>query len=347
MIRFALMVAALLGFALTAALCGLQVPLRQVLRGQPEPPARPQPAAQEKEKTPEEDVLPCPATPPPLWGGLSLALGTLAAAGIGWTAACAAQPELLLGDGLTTRLVIALGGALAFGAVGAADDWAAQRARSVLGLRRAPRLALEICAAALTVAALAAGGWLAGGVSLPGAGYVSLGGAAPVLWGAWLVALAECARMADGADGTVCGAAFAAMLGLMLALTRLGWFALAVAPAAAAGAAMAFLLWNFPPARLRCGRTGCLFLAGLAGCGPLAAGWPELAVPLALPFWLEGGMVALQILWVRLRGRALLCGAPLHRWLQKRGAGPVTVFYVFCALALAGAALTVLWAKGL
>lgn len=71
---------------------------------------------------------------------------------------------------------------------------------------------------------------------------------------------------ADGADGTVCGAAFAAMLGLMMLETQLGWFPLAVFPAALAGALMAFLLWDFPPAKLH--------PAGAAACmqqEPLAA----------------------------------------------------------------------------
>ena len=48
-----------------------------------------------------------------------------------------------------------------------------------------------------------------------------LGPLAPVVWLAILVALAESARTADGMDGTVCGCAFIAMLGLMTAMTLL------------------------------------------------------------------------------------------------------------------------------
>ena len=71
-------------------------------------------------------------------------------------------------------------------------------------------------------------------------------------------------------DGTVCGCAFIAMLGLMTAMTLLGWFPLGVLPAALAGALMAFLLWNFYPAKLRPGAVGCQFLAGALGCVPLS-----------------------------------------------------------------------------
>ena len=137
------------------------------------------------------------------------------------------------------------------------------------------------------------------------------------------------------------------MLGLMLCMTVLGWFPLAVLPAALAGALMAFLLWNFPPAKLRLGSVGSLFLAGALGCIPLCIGWPDLALPLGLPYWLEGGMVFLQIVIYKLsHGRKqLFRTAPLHRWMEVRGSGSVQIFYAFCAAVLLGAALALQWAK--
>ena len=267
----------------------------------------------------------------------------LAAVGVGWTAACVAQPELLGTESLlTTRLLIALFGALCFGAVGLADDVVRLRHRSPLGLRRPVRLALEAASGTLVLALLGLNHCLPDGLAVPGVGYCTLGPLAPVVWLVILVALAESARTADGMDGTVCGCAFIAMLGLMTAMTLLGWFPLGVLPAALAGALMAFLLWNFYPAKLRPGAVGCQFLAGALGCVPLSVGWPGLTLPLALPYWLEGGMVALQIIvWKASGGRRQLFGtAPLHRWLEKRGFDPVNIFYIFGVLAMLGLALT-------
>ena len=107
----------------------------------------------------------------------------------------------------------------------------------------------------------------------------------------------------------------------------------------------AFLLWNFPPAKLRPGSCGCLYLAGVLGCVPLCIGYAELSIPLALPFWAEGGMVLLQILYHRITGRPLFRAAPLHRWLEARGAGPVTVFYWLCALGVCGLALALAFVR--
>ena len=203
------------------------------------------------------------------------------------------------------------------------------------------------CGGAVVLVLLGARGCLAAGITLPGVGYVDLGIAAPLLWEGLLVALAECARIADGMDGIVCGTSFAAMLGLMGVMTLLGWFPLGVLPAALAGSLMAFLLWNFPPAKLRLGSVGSLFLAGMLGCVPLCIGWPDLTLPLALPFWLEGGMVALQILVCKAsRGRRqLFRSAPLHRWLELRGQSAEQIFYTFCVIAMLGVALTVQLAK--
>ena len=154
----------------------------------------------------------------PLWGGLCAAAGTVAAVGVGWLAACVGQPELLGSEGrLMTRLLTALAGSLAFGAVGLAEDVARMRSPAALGLRRDVRLLLEALAAAFVLLLLRAAGCLPRGLGVPGAGYVLLGSAVPFLWAVLMVALAECARIAERDEGTVCGAAFVAMLALMMA----------------------------------------------------------------------------------------------------------------------------------
>lgn len=332
MIRFALIAASTLGFFLTAALGNLMVPLLRAFQGRwDEPKARQAPGQEAPDAEPER--------PPqaPTMGGLCLMVGVLAAVGVGWTAACVAQPELLGAESLfSVRLLTALLGALLFGGVGLLEDLARIRSRSVLGLRRHTRLGLEIAAGAVVLVLLRARGCLAAGITLPGVGYVDLGIAAPLLWEGLLVALAECARIADGMDGIVCGTSFAAMLGLMGVMTLLGWFPLGVLPAALAGSLMAFLLWNFPPAKLRLGSVGSLFLAGMLGCVPLCIGWPGLTLPLAL-----------QILVCKASQgrRQLFRSAPLHRWLELRGQSAEQIFYTFCVIAMLGVALTVQLAK--
>ena len=179
MIRFALIVASTLGFFLTAALGNFMVPLLRAFGPGQEPEA---PQTSQLQPDSDPDDLPPPATP--TMGGLCLMVGTLAAVGVGWTAACVAEPALLGDEGLwTTRLLIALFGALAFGAVGLADDLARLRRHAPLGLRRPVRLGLEAAAAAAVQVLLAANHCLATGLVLPGLGYCELGVLAPIVWG--------------------------------------------------------------------------------------------------------------------------------------------------------------------
>ena len=303
--RFALAAAVVLGFALTAALCSLFVPLRQVLE------------RREQNQQPVQSEQPRPAPlRAPLWGGLCAAAGTVAAVGVGWLAACVGQPELLGSEGrLMTRLLTALAGSLAFAA---------------LGLRRDVRLLLEALAAAFVLLLLRAAGCLPRGLGVPGAGYVLLGSAVPFLWAVLMVALAECARIAERDEGTVCGAAFVAMLALMMAEAGLGVPGLAVLPAALAGALVALLLWAFPPARLGVGCCGSLLAAGAIGCIPLSLDMTSLTVPLALPFWAAGGLLAAQLLGAKRTGKPLRC------WVKKHKMSPETVFLCSFALSAVG-----------
>ena len=250
---------------------------------------------------------------------------------MGWLAACVGQPELLGSEGrLMTRLLTALAGSLAFGAVGFAEDLARMRSPAALGLRRDVRLLLEALAAAFVLLLLRAAGCLPRGLGVPGAGYVLLGSAVPFLWAVLMVALAECARIAERDEGAVCGAAFVAMLALMMVEAGLGVSGLAVLPGALAGALVALGLWAFPPARLGVGCCGSLLAAGAIGCIPLSLDMTSLTVPLALPFWAAGGLLAAQLLCAKRTGKPLRC------WVKKHKMSPETVFLCSFALSAVG-----------
>jgi phospho-N-acetylmuramoyl-pentapeptide-transferase len=274
-------------------------------------------------------------------------VGTLAAVGVAWSGLCVQMPEAIFGteNHPTTMLLAALGGAFAFAAIGFADDLARLRRRQVVGLRATTRVALEMAVALVTVLYLRASGCLPPAVVLPFAGYQNLGMGGYLVWMLFLVALAESMRVTDTSDGLCAGMAFVAQLALMSAAALLNYFAVSLLPAALAGGLMAFLLWNFPPAKLWNGSTGHLFLAGALGGISLAIGWPALGVLLGLPFLAQGAMVLAQRVFARATGKPLFSAAPLHRWLQKRGWSDVKVCYAFCALEVGVMMLTLLFVR--
>ncbi|MFR9066531.1 MAG: hypothetical protein ACLVJH_05920 [Faecalibacterium prausnitzii] len=179
--RFALAAAVVLGFALTAALCSLFVPLRRVLE------------RREQNQQPAQSEQPRPAPlRAPLWGGLCAAAGTVAAVGVGWLAACVSS-------------------AGAAGQRGSADDAAAHGAgrKPCLwggGSCRGPCPDAQPGGAGAAAgrppfaggtgrgirsfAAAGSEGCLPRGLGVPGAGYVLLGSAVPLCgrcsWWRWL-----------------------------------------------------------------------------------------------------------------------------------------------------------------
>ena len=342
MIRFALIVASTLGFFLTAALGNFMVPLLRAFGPGQEPEA-----PQTSQLQPDSDPTTCRPRPPPTMGGLCLMVGTLAAVGVGWTAACVAEPALLgmraCGPpGSSSRCLgrWPLGPwawPMTWPACAAMPRWASA-ARCGWGWR--PRLLPPCRCCWRPTTALPPGWYCPALVTASLACWPPSCGAAPRRpcrerpGGRWSGrrGLRERVPRDAGPYGSHDHSGLVPAGGAACRIGR--------------GADGAPAL-EFPPAKLLPGSVGSLFLAGALGCVPLSIGWPGLSVPLGLPYWLEGGMVALQILvYQASKGRKQLFGtAPLHRWLEKRGRAPISIFYTFCVFAMLGVALAMQMAK--
>ena len=93
----------------------------------------------------------------------------------------------------------------------------------------------------------------------------------------WLVGIANAVNLIDGMDGLAGGiGAFAAAAMGAIALLQ-GSARGAVLAFALLGALLAFLLFNFPPARIFMGDSGSLFLGLTLAALPLAGGIPRSA----------------------------------------------------------------------
>ena len=80
----------------------------------------------------------------------------------------------------------------------------------------------------------------------------------------------------------------------------------------------------------KAGCCGSLLAAGAIGCIPLSLDMTSLTVPLALPFWAAGGLLAAQLLCAKRTGKPLRC------WVKKHKMSPETVFLCSFALSAVG-----------
>lgn len=228
-----------------------------------------------------------------------------------------------------------LAGATLIVLLGAIDD--------VWGLTPAVKLAGQVGCAAIPVAA----GLTIDHVTLPLLGVFDLGFAQYPLTIIWFVAIVNMINFIDGMDGLAAGVGGIGASTFAILAASLGRADAAILAAALAGACIAFLAFNFHPARVFMGDSGALLigfvLAGVAVSGVMksAAAVAVVAplIVLAIPI-LDTSFVIL---------RRMKHGLPVysadrshfhHRfftigWSQRR---TVLTLYAWCAL-LAGFAL--------
>ena len=267
-------------------------------------------------------------------GGLAIVAGILIAGAVtGFTSGLAGEHA---DESIFLRPVIM--GAVAMCLLGLLDDLKELRPRT--------KFLFQILAATAV--------WVTGvrvaGFQAPG-GYVELNLLLSYgLTVVWFVAITNAFNLVDGADGVAGGAAIIATAAMFVVALLLDQPLVALVLIVTAGAVLAFLFFNFPPASIYLGDAGSLSLGFLlAGVGLVASSKATTALAIAIPVVSLG----LPILDTGLAVfRRLLRGEGIHRRdlghihhrLQKLGHSPRKVallLYAVCA-ALALASLILL-----
>ncbi len=145
-----------------------------------------------------------------------------------------------------------------------------------------------------------------------------------------LVGVVNFANLTDGIDGLASSVAAIVASFFALCAHALLSFGCIIVCGALLGGVLAFLIFNYHPARVFMGDTGSLFLGAiLSGCSFILDD-PFLILLGGGIYLLEGLSVILQVGWFRLtRGKRLFRMAPLHHHFEKGGWGEVKVVSVF------------------
>ena len=167
-------------------------------------------------------------------------------------------------------------------------------------------------------------------------GSVSLGVLGPIITVGWLVAVANAVNLIDGLDGLAGGVALATLVAFAAIAAMLGATVVLLLCAAGAGAVLAFLAYNRPPASIIMGDAGSMFLGMLLATSAVAlveARPAHIALPTAI---LALGVPLADMAWAILRrlaaGRSIFAAdsSHIHHQLMARGLGrgQVTVLLV-------------------
>jgi UDP-GlcNAc:undecaprenyl-phosphate GlcNAc-1-phosphate transferase len=271
----------------------------------------------------------------PLGGGLVILAATLCGSALG-LASPATRALIRESDG---TLIGFLGAALMLAAVGLLDD--------AKGLRGRQKLFGQIvavtflCWSGMTIERLRLFEW-----------EIELGLLAVPVTVCWLLGAVNALNLLDGADGMAATVGLVISAALAIMAAAIGRPVEAAIAAALAGAALGFLLYNFPPASIFLGDCGSMLLGLTIGVlairsslkGPATVAMAAPVALLAIPMF----DCTAAILRRRLTGRSIYTTdrGHLHHCLLRRGAGPRgLLLWVggLCAATAVGALTSVYW----
>ncbi len=134
-----------------------------------------------------------------------------------------------------------------------------------------------------------------------------------------IVATAFSVNEIDGLDGLSGGTLLAAFTAYGAIAFSQGRFELATFCGVIAGALLAFLWFNIPPARFFMGDTGAMSLGVTLGIVAMLTNTTFLLPIIGLLFAIESLSVIIQLISKKLRGKKVFLSAPLHHHLEAKG----------------------------
>jgi len=180
-------------------------------------------------------------------------------------------------------------------------------------------------------------------------------------WGEWdfgifyyvimllaIVYIINCANLTDGIDGLA--GSVALIINVMLLFFSLNainldgssseYGGMFVATSALCGAVLAFLVFNFHPAKIFMGDTGSLFLGGFIVGAVMHTDMEFVLIPIGCIWIIEGLSVVLQVLSFKLTGKRIFKMSPIHHHFEKCGWSEVKIVAVFSAVTVVFSALS-------
>jgi phospho-N-acetylmuramoyl-pentapeptide-transferase len=251
----------------------------------------------------------------PTMGGIIFICGTIAAC-------LTAGYSLMLEGEYGHIFVLAL--SVAFGAVGFLDDYEKLRKKQNLGLTAGKKFLLQVAVAALFVLLMRDNGYLTPSLYIPFVNIV-------IEMNEWLylafaifaiVSTVNAVNITDGVDGLAAGTSLPVFLFYVTVVFMWGeeFLSLGIFSAGMLGGLLAFLIFNYNPAKIFMGDTGSLFLGGAVAGMAFALNMPLIIVIIGFLYVLEVLSDIIQVAYFKLTGgKRFFKMAPFHHHLEMGG----------------------------
>ena len=235
---------------------------------------------------------------------------------------------------------------LCFGFVGFLDDFAKMKKKQNEGLTSIQKFLLQLAVSALFLYIMYRSGAMTTQMYIPFVGVsIPLHPIVYIFLSMFImVGCDNAVNITDGVDGLSSSVTLPVMIFFTAAAIKQGKYDLALLPASLVGGLIAYLFYNWHPAKVFMGDTGSLFLGGVVCALAFALDMPLILILVGFVYICETVSVILQVGYFKLtHGKRLFKMAPIHHHFEKCGWKEEKIVIVFasvsaimCALAWLG-----------
>ena len=239
---------------------------------------------------------------------------------------------------------------LCFGAIGFVDDFYKMKKKKNEGLTSKQKLMLQLAVSALFLYTMYKTGAMNCHLYIP---FVNVTyDIHPIVYIFFsmfiMVGCDNAVNLTDGVDGLSSSVTLPVLIFFVAASVSTGRFDLAVLPAVLIGGLIAYLYYNWYPAKLFMGDTGSLFLGGVVCALAFALDMPLVLILCGFVYICETLSVILQVGYFKLtHGKRLFKMSPIHHHFEMCGWKEQKIVLVFAAISAVMCLLAWLSIQGL
>ena len=224
---------------------------------------------------------------------------------------------------------------LCFGFVGFLDDFAKMKKKQNEGLTSIQKFLLQLAVSALFLYIMYRSGAMSTEMYIPFVGIsIPLHPIVYIFLSMFImVGCDNAVNITDGVDGLSSSVTLPVMVFFTALAVKQGKYDLALLPASLVGGLIAYLFYNWHPAKVFMGDTGSLFLGGVVCALAFALDMPLILVLVGFVYICETVSVILQVGYFKLtHGKRLFKMAPIHHHFEKCGWKEEKIVIVFASV---------------
>ena len=233
-----------------------------------------------------------------------------------------------------------LGLSLCFGLVGFLDDFCKVKFKRDLGLTAIQKMLLQMAVCAIFLYLMYRQGTMSTDLYIP---FVNVSFPIhPLVYIFFamfvMVGCVNAVNLTDGVDGLSSSVTLPVMVFFTAVAFFMGKTDLALLPACLTGGLIAYLFYNWHPAKVFMGDTGSLFLGGVVCAMAFALDMPLILILVGFVYICETLSVILQVAWFKItkklhgEGKRIFKMTPIHHHFEMSGWKEVKIVLVFAAV---------------